>query len=344
MTASLMTSPRCAILIVNWNSWALLRDCLTAVMQQSYRNYRVLVADNASTTPLPPDLQVQFPDVLFIHNETNLGFAAANNELAALCTDCAWIALLNPDAFPAPDWLAHLMNAAQTAPNDVAVFGSRLIMHHDRTRLDGDGDLYHLSGLAARINHNQVITPKTAPEWIFSACAAAALYRRDSFLTIGGFDTSYFCYFEDVDLGFRLQLAGYRCLLIPSAIAYHVGSATSGSQESDFALYHGHRNLVWTFIKNMPGVLFWLLLPYHVLLNLFTIAILTRRGRGRIIIRAKIDALRGLPMYWQQRRLIQQQRQVSWRVIWHLLDKRNPVQFLRTWQRRRSLFKSVYRS
>jgi GT2 family glycosyltransferase len=90
---------------------------------------------------------------------------------------------------------------------------------------------------------------------IFSPCAAAALYRRSALLEVGGFDEDFFCYVEDVDLGFRLRLAGYRCLYVPLSVAHHIGSGTTGGKNSDFSVYHGHRNLVWAFVKNMPGVL-----------------------------------------------------------------------------------------
>jgi GT2 family glycosyltransferase len=86
------------------------------------------------------------------------------------------------------------------------------------------------------------------------------LYRRSALIELGGFDEDYFCYVEDVDLGFRLRLAGHQCLYIPSSIVHHVGSGSTGGKNSDFAVYHGHRNLVWTYVKDMPGFLFWLFL------------------------------------------------------------------------------------
>ena len=136
-----------------------------------------------------------------------------------------------------------------------------------------------------------------------------------------GFDEDFFCYFEDVDLGFRLRLAGHRCLLVPDAVVYHVGSATTGGQHGDFAVYHGHRNLVWTYVKNMPGALFWLLLPAHIALNLVTIVWFSLRGQGAVILKAKRDALCGLPRMWKKRRDIQKYRTASAVEIWKALDK-----------------------
>jgi len=134
-------------------------------------------------------------------------------------------------------------------------------------------------------------------------------------LELGGFDEDYyFCYGEDVDLGFRLRLAGHRCLYLLQSVAHHVGSGTTGSQHSDFALYHGHRNLVCTFVKDMPGVLFWVLLPLHVALNLVSIIWFVWRGHAAVIMKAKRDALLGLPEMWKKRREVQSKRVVV-RVI-----------------------------
>ena len=153
----------------------------------------------------------------------------------------------------------------------------------------------------------RVATWPAAEIEVFAPCAAAALYRRAAFEEIGGFDERFFCYFEDVDLGFRLRLRGYRCLYVPDAIVRHVSSALSGYR-SDFAVYHGERNAVWTFVKNMPGPLFWLYLPQHLALNVAALFYYPWRGQGRVVWRAKRDAILGLPAALRERRAVQQRR------------------------------------
>ncbi|OGX05440.1 MAG: glycosyltransferase [Omnitrophica bacterium RIFCSPLOWO2_12_FULL_50_11] len=310
------------VVIVNWNSWGVLSRCLEALQGQTFRDFKVLVIDNASTNPAPDGFFLHHRNIKFVLNQGNLGFAAANNQAMKLLGDFEWLALLNPDAFPEPDWLERLVDAARKNP-DYTVFASRQLMDGDRDLLDGDGDAYHISGLVWREGHGKR-KDETAdePQEIFSPCAAAALYRRDMLMTVGGFDEDFFCYVEDVDLGFRLRLMGHRCLLVPGAVVYHIGSATTGGQQSDFAVYHGHRNLVWAYVKNMPGYLFWACLPLHIAMNLAAVCVFVLRGKGGVILRAKRDALLGLPKMWRKRQNIQRRRSVYVVDIWRVLDKR----------------------
>ena len=308
------------VLIVNWNSGPLLAECLQHLRAQTVQATRILVLDNASSDDSFTDGVVS-AEVKVRRMAFNLGFAGGNNTAMAEC-DTEFVALLNPDAFPEPGWLEHLLAAAHASP-DVAAFGSRQLCHINPEVLDGIGDTYHISGLVWRERHGvRQRAGDLASREIFSPCAAAALYRRQVLVDVGGFDDDYFCYLEDVDLGFRLRLAGHKAMYVPDAVVHHIGSASTGGQHSDFSVYHGHRNLVWTFVKNMPGALFWLLLPLHLLLNLVTVGVFVARGQGAVIFRAKWDAIKGLPQTWAKRKQIQAGRVASVREIWRVLDKR----------------------
>lgn len=297
----------------------MLRRCLTFLSAQTRQPEVVWVVDNASSDG-SADCVAEFTNCRLLSPGANLGFAAGNNLAFRQCTT-DFVALLNPDAFAEPDWLAALLAAAEENPN-CASFGSRQLIAERPEYLDGIGDAYHVSGLVWRARHGllQQLKDLQARE-IFAPCAAAALYRCSALAVVGEFDEEHFCYLEDVDLGFRLRLAGYSALYVPDAVVHHVGSATSGGQHSDFALYHGHRNLVWTYVKNMPGALFWLCLPLHLLLNLVVLLVFSARGRGGVIFRAKRDALKGLPKMWAKRRLIQKSRRTSLLSLWNVLDK-----------------------
>lgn len=310
------------VVIVNWNSWGVLSRCLEALRGQTFKDFEVLVIDNASSDPAPEGFFLHHRNIKFVLNQENLGFAVANNQAMKLLGDSEWLALLNPDAFPEPDWLERLIDAARENPG-YTMFASRQLMDGDRDLLDGDGDAYHISGLVWRESHGRhKYEAADGQREVFSPCAAAALYRRDMLMSADGFDEDFFCYVEDVDLGFRLRLIGHRCLLVPGAVVYHVGSATTGGQQSDFAVYHGHRNLVWAYVKNMPGWLFWACLPLHIAMNLAAVCVFVMRGKGSVILRAKRDALHGLPRMWRKRQDIQRRRVASVAEIWRVLDKR----------------------
>jgi GT2 family glycosyltransferase len=313
--------PKVTVLIVNWNGEQFLERCLTALLAQTVTPYEIILVDNASTDG-SLEIARRFPSVRLLAQNSNTGFARGNNlAINAAAAGSEWIALLNPDAFPEPRWLEECLLSAQLNPQ-FDIFASKLLNAADPTVLDGAGDAYHVSGLVWRTAHGIPASALQGSEYeVFSSCAAAALYRRSALLEVGGFDEDFFCYVEDVDLGFRLRLAGYRCLYVPKSVVHHVGSGATGGKNSDFSVYHGHRNLVWTFVKDMPGLLFWLLLPLHVMVNLASIIWFAFRGQGRVVWRAKRDALLGLPKMWRKRQQIQKSRIASISDIWRVLDK-----------------------
>ena len=297
------------VLIVNWNSGPLLARCLAALARQTAPPARILVVDNASTDG-SERAAVGGAGVELLSMTSNLGFAEANNIGVEHLDTCEWIALLNPDAFAEPQWLAALTAQAGKDPQ-VASFASRQLLADHPSTLDGTGDLYSVAGLAWRRHHGQPASTLglTSGE-VFGPCAAAGLYRRDAFREVGGFDPTFFCYFEDVDLAFRLRLSGYRSLYVADAVVHHVGSALSGYR-SDFAVFHGQRNMVWTFFKNMPTGLLLRYLPHHALMNLASIGVLALRGQGGATLRAKFAALRGLAGVLRERRRVQGRRRAT---------------------------------
>jgi GT2 family glycosyltransferase len=227
--------------------------------------------------------------------------------------------LLNSDAFPEPSWLDELLKAAGMNP-DFSFFASRQLQANAPHLLDGAGDAYHISGLAWRRYSGYPASQfGSATEEVFSSCAAAALYSCQAFLQVGGFDEDLFSYHEDVDLGFRLRLQGYRCLYVPGAVVHHVGSAAVGNQ-SDFALYHWQRNFIWSFVQNMPTPLLWRALPSHLLANLIQGVNYTRHGRGKILQKGRKDALKGFSSAIRKRKQIQKTRKTTSRELLQVME------------------------
>jgi len=308
-----------SVIIPTWNSAGTLPRCLEAVQAQTFQDFEVIVVDNGSRDGCVDDLEKRYPglELSLEKLEENRGFAAANN-LAARLAQGEWLALLNADAYPEPEWLECLVNAAQRHP-EIDSFASRLIQADHPDRLDGEGDEYHFSGLAWRRNHGKPVTTPTQEQEVFSSCGAACLLRKEAFLQAGGFDETYFAYNEDVDLGFRLHLTGHRCVIIPNARVLHVGSASTG-RGSDTAIYYGHRNLVWTFFKDMPTGLLILLFPSHLAMTCAYALYFLITGKISTFWRAKRDAFRQLPRIWGLRNIVQSTTTISMRSVFSLFN------------------------
>jgi GT2 family glycosyltransferase len=307
--------PLVTVIIVNFNGGDMICKCLTALAAQSFQDFVAVVVDNNSADHSVAAIRAQHPQVQLLALESNVGFAGGVNHALRTHARGPWVALLNPDAFPASDWLENLVAAASAYP-EVAAFGSKMYSDDAHQHLDGVGDAYHVSGLPWRQAHGCTNGPQHGHvKEIFAPCAAAALYRRSALESVDLFDEDFFLYVEDVDLGFRLRLAGHKALYIPLAQVQHIGSAFVG-RKSDYQLYHGHRNLVWVYVKNMPGLLFWLFLPLHIALNVVTLLWFSLRGKGGVVARAKVDAIRGIPRYWTKRQSVQMQRKGS---LWSIL-------------------------
>ena len=327
---------RVAVILVDYNAGEVLPRALRCLDAQTRRADRVIVVDNDSSDGSAEAVERDFEDVEVLRMGRNAGFAAGNNAGVAVVDDCDWVALLNTDAYAHPGWLEALIDAAEAHP-EASSFASRMMRADHPGELDGSGDVFHVSGFCWRRHFGRRLEDEPEagrPAEVFGACAGAALYRRDAFREVGGFDERFFCYLEDVDLSFRLQLAGHRCRYVPDSVVDHVGSATAG-YESEFTVYHSHRNMVWAWVKNMPGPLALLYAPMHIAANLASVAWFARRGLGGVVWRAKRDALRELGRVLRERRAVQSRRRASvWQVrrrmagglsVYHATEARHVV-------------------
>jgi GT2 family glycosyltransferase len=280
-----------------------LGKCLSALFNQTFQNFEVILIDNGSSDNSVSTVASLYPQIKIIQLESNLGFARANN-IAVQQSIGKWLVLLNSDVFPEVGWLQALLDAARTYP-ERSFFASCQIQANNPEKLDGTGDQYNMGGLAWRRQESeQVETAVSEIDEVFSACGAAAMYPRQAFIEAGGFDEDYFSYYEDVDLGFRLRLLGYHCWYVPSARVLHVGSATLG-RESEFAIYHTLRNMSWTFLKNMPYPYIFIYLPAHLAIYMAYSLFYAFCCCPCISLRALKDATLGLPAVLKKRKSIQ---------------------------------------
>lgn len=305
------------VIVVNWNAWPCLFRCLEALRNQSFQDIAIIVVDNGSKDGSVQAVRQQFPEITLLALPENLGFAAANN-IAIRMVNTDYIALLNNDAVAHPFWLENLMSAMAGHPE--AGFAASLMLYHDApSTIDRAGDGYTTAGVGSLRGRGQPADTFSRTEWVFGACAGAAIYRTSMFRDIGLFDEDFFLLHEDVDISFRAQLRGYSCLYVPNAVVYHLASRTIG-YDSPTSVYYGHRNLEWVYFQNMPLPLIIRTIGSHLMYGIAAFFFFAAKGVAPSYIRAKWDSLKAWKNVWNKRRRIQSNRRVKDVVIWKLLE------------------------
>jgi len=316
------------IIIVNWNGKKFLSECLEGLRRQTYQPLTITLVDNGSTDGSVDFVRRTYPEVRIICLDRNEGFSIANN-IAIENVNSAYVALLNNDAVAHPNWLKSLLDALEANPQ-AGFAASRMLLYDDRNIIDRAGDAYTRAGTGLLRGRGMPADSYSEQEWIFGACAGAALYRTQMLRDIGLFDEDFFLLYEDVDLSFRAQLKGYKCLYVPEAIVYHKASS-SIVHDSPISVYYSHRNLEWVYVKNMPSKLLLKTLWLHVIYDIGAFFFFTANGRGKEFVKAKYDALKGLKIALKKRRQIQEVKTVSDAYIFGLLEKES---FFSRWTRR----------
>ncbi len=305
-------SPHVTVVVPNWNGERFLETCLSSLRRQSYEDFEVVLADNGSTDGSVEFVEKNFPEVRVVRLPENRGFSAAVNAgIKASASAAEHVVLLNNDTEVDTGWLEALVEAAGRHPG-AGLFASKLVDFEDRRVLDGAGDALRPSGFPYRLGHGEVDRGQfDREEFVFGACAAAALYRRSVFGDVGLFDEDFFAYCEDADLGFRAQLAGHRCLYVPGSVVYHVGSVSTGGKRSATATRLGARNSVSLLVKNLPLSAVPHVLPFFVLEQLGRLLVAAATGSPRAQLQGLSEARRHLPLMLKKRRQIQGERRVS---------------------------------
>ncbi|MBA3792544.1 MAG: glycosyltransferase family 2 protein [Rubrobacter sp.] len=314
-------APRVTVVVPNWNTREFLRSCLQSLRRQTFQDFETVLVDSASTDGSVGFVEENFPEVRVIALDENQGFSGAVNA-GIEASSAELVALLNNDTEQDAGWLDALVRAAERRP-EAGLFASKLVDFGDRGRLDGAGDALRRSGLPYRLGHGEIdLGQFEEEEFVFGACAAAALYRRGVFDEVGLFDEDFFAYCEDGDVSFRAQLAGHRCLYVPGAVVYHVGSVSTGGKRSATATRLGTRNGMLLLVKNLPGSLAGGYLPFIVLGQLSRLLVVSLSPGGP---KAHLEGLAGawrlLPKMLEKRRKIQNERRVSDAYLRELLGR-----------------------
>ena len=242
--------PLVSIIIVNYNGKHFLKDCLSSIRASETPDEEVLVVDNASSDGSCEYLRTGFPWVKVIELDRNYGFAEANN-IGAEAASGTYLAFLNNDTVVTPGWMRQLVDAL-TADESIGVAGSKLLLHDAPGRLNSAGANITFNGRGYDIGFGDPDRgqyDEAGPRG--AVCAASMLVRRREFLSLGGFDSNYFMYFEDVDLCWRYWLGGYRVLYVPSSVVSHKFGGTSGSdRQTPLRVFYGLRNSMMNILKN----------------------------------------------------------------------------------------------
>lgn len=298
------------VIIPTWNGKDRLGACLDSLAGQGLKT-DIVVVDNGSSDGTDQYLADKYPSATVLTNKRNLGFAGGVNTGLrwALDQDYEYAALLNDDAVANKQWLAALVNFLGEHPKAGIVTSK--ILDADGQKLDSTGEFYTIWGLPYPRGRGEPNSPThDEDQWIFGASGGASLYRIKMLTQIGLFDEDFFAYYEDVDLSFRAQLAGWKIGYEPKAIVTHHIGATSKMLKG-FGTYQTLKNLPQIYFKNMPGRLFWrYFLRYMLAYNLILFSAILR---GEIWPALKGRVVFGflLPKKLWQRRVIQKSRKAS---------------------------------
>lgn len=324
--------PSVSVIVVNYNGGGIVLDCVKAAGRQSISGFELILVDNHSTDGSLDELRrffesgsANYPFKL-ISLDRNTGFAGGNIEGLRHASG-QYIALLNNDAVPQPGWLGELVSAMDSRP-EAGMCASNLICMGTNT-IDSAGDGYATIMRGFKRGEGQPASAFADRQYVFGACAGAALFRRKMIDEIGFLDRDFFVIHEDVDMSFRAQLSGWKVLHVPQAMAFHRVRSSIGTM-SDMAVYYTVRNSELTKIKNMPLGLFMRLLFQFILGEAaeFLYFAVKHRRLG-VYLKAKLDVLKHLPGVIRKRRAVMAMKKVPDEYILSIMTPASGRQFFR---------------
>lgn len=313
---------RVSVIILSWNCRAYLQKCVEAVLAQTYSEIELILVDNGSHDGSAAFLKSQYPAFLLVENEHNIGFAAGMN-LGIRRATGEYILPLNVDVFLQEDYVAIAVEQGMRRESRIGMVCGKVFRYdHGKTQQLADVGKYLVGRMTMKNSQNS-----EKEEFVFGPNGSCPLYRRkmleDTELPRNQFyDEAYFAYAEDLDLHWRAQIAGWRCLYLPNLISWHVHSASVGGNVrlidkpaffQQLVLRNRHMNI----IKNLPAALFLLYFPAIVLTELLTFVYFAFRRPGNlwVVFSAYHWTMKSLRETLNKRRLIQQNKRVTNRYL-----------------------------
>lgn len=310
------------IVVPNWNGEDMLKQCLDSLVAQSVK-CRVVVVDNGSVDT-SKDIIKSYKDIHLIELAENTGFTGGVNTGIeyAIQQDAEYVLLFNNDAVADKNWVKELVKALDSKPE----FGIATckFMRIDKKHLDSTGDFYTIWGLPYPRGRNEKDHGQYDNELnIFGASGGASVYRITMLKEIGLFDQDFFAYFEDVDISFRAQLAGWKVSYVPEAKAYHHVGGTS-SKLGDFARFHSIKNFLLVYARNMPTKLYFKYAPLFTLQYLRLGVGSLIHGKPHVFLKGSWAAVKLHRSTVDKRRAVQKSRKVSVDYIDSILTHSRP--------------------
>ncbi|MDE7332924.1 MAG: glycosyltransferase family 2 protein [Lachnospiraceae bacterium] len=277
------------VVIPNYNGIKYIDACLHSVCKGSVVPEIILV-DNGSTDGSLLLVKEKYPSVKILEFAENTGFSKAVNAGIKMA-GTRYVLLLNNDTVAGQEMTARLEEAMEEHP-EIFSAGARMINLHDKNKLDGAGDFYCALGWAYARGKDKPADSYNKPGRIFSACAGAAIYRRELFEKIGYFDENHFAYLEDIDIGYRADIYGYPNRYVPEAEVFHAGSAVSGSRHNAFKVKLSARNSIYLVYKNMPFLQILINLPFLLAGYLVKFLFFSLKGMGTAYGKGLLEGVR----------------------------------------------------
>ena len=308
------------VVIPNWNGMKYLPDCLSSLHRQTGISCRIILIDNGSGDGSVEYVRENWPSVRIRAFHRNTGFCHAVNAGISL-SRTPYVILLNNDTVCEPDFVLEMTEGMKRHP-DAFSGSARMMQMYDRERIDDAGDFYCVLGWAFADGKGKPASARDREHQVFSACAGAAIYRREYLEQTGFFDERHFAYLEDVDLGYRAREAGYENWYFPKAVVYHAGSGASGSRYNSFKTELVSRNSVYLIRKHMPCWQIAVNSPFLLAGFLTKTAFFAKRGMGRLYVQGLMKGL-GMEIpdgnrkmaVWRGKNAVKIQREL-WKGLW----------------------------
>ena len=318
MSMAKKSTSRAVVVIPSWNAKDALKGCLDSLLAQTLKPH-IIVVDNGSIDGSADYIEKHYPDVELIRHDVNKGYAGGVNPgfRRAIELGADYTAPFNNDAVADKNWLKRLVDYLD-GHTEVGIAACK-VLSADGKHIDSTGDQYTVWGLPYPRGRGETDINKYDDDTeIFGASGAASLYRVKLLETVGLLDEAFFAYYEDVDLSFRAQLAGWKVAFVPDSVVYHEISATSNKIKG-FATYQTMKNQPLLLYKNVPRKYLWRIgWRFTIAHCLFFIRAITR-GQGWPALKGDLKGTALLGEARRQRKQIQTDRKAADSYIWSML-------------------------